>query len=89
MLAPTGALLVVVGQSTQAVVKLLGGKVKGTIRERLKSRQGLREQENILMAAVFLDQVFCGIFQGIKSRSVIGAQVTSWDGLRKWFHLGD
>ena len=35
------------------------------------------EQDNILFLAVFLSQVFCG---SLKFCSVVGAQVTSWDG---------
>ena len=51
-------------------MKLLGGKDSGAIHERLKSRQGVREQDNILLAAVFLGQVFCGSFQDVKLYSV-------------------
>ena len=72
--------LIVVGQSTQAVEYLLGGKASRAIRERLKSRQGVREQYNILLGAGFLNQVFCGSFRGGKPCSVVGAEVTSWDG---------
>ena len=45
-----------------------------------RSRQGVREQNNTLLVAVFLSQVFCGSFQGVNFCSVVGAQVTSWDG---------
>ena len=47
---------------------------------KLKSRQGVRQQDNILLVAVFLNQEFCGSFQGVYFCSVVGAQVTSWDG---------
>ena len=70
---------VVVWQSTQAVVYLLGAKVSEAICERLKSRQGVREHYNILLVAVFLNQVFCCSFQRVKFCSVVGVQVTSWD----------
>ena len=48
--------------------------------QRLKSRQGVRQQNSILLVAVFLNQEFCGSFQGVYFCSVVGAQVTSWDG---------
>ena len=49
---------------------LLGGKVSGAVHKRLKSRQGAREQDSILLVAVYLNQVFCGSFQGMKFFSV-------------------
>ena len=59
---------------------MLGTKVSGAICQRLKSIQGVRQQDDILLAAVFLNQEFFGSFQGVKFCSVVGAQVTSWDG---------
>ena len=59
---------------------MLGANVSGTIRERLKSRQGVTEQDSILLVAAFLNQVFCGSFQGVMLCSVVGAGVTNWDG---------
>ena len=56
----------------------MGAKVSGAICERLKGRQGVREQDNNLLVTVFLNQVFCGT----NFCSVTGAQVTSWDGER-------
>ena len=57
-----------------------GAKVGGAICQRLKSRQGVRQQDDILLVAVFLNQEFCSSFQGMYFCSVVGAQVTSWDG---------
>ena len=58
-------------------MQLLGAKVSGAVYERLKSRQGVREQDNILLFAVFPIQVFCGRFQGLNFCSVGGAHGTS------------
>ena len=58
----------------------MGAKVSGAICQRLKSRQGVRQQDNILLVAVFLNQELCGSFQGVYFCSVVGAQVTNWDG---------
>ena len=65
-----------VGRSVRGVG--VGGG--GGIHERLKSRQGVREQNNILLASVFLHQVLSGSFQGMEFCSVVGAQATGWDG---------
>ena len=46
----------------------------------VQKSEGVRQQDNILLVAVFLNQEFCGSFQGMYFCSVVGAQVTSWDG---------
>ena len=61
------------------VYRLLCAKVSKAICEKLKSRQGVREQDNILLVAVFLNHVFCGSFQGVNICSVVKAQVTHWN----------
>ena len=61
-------------------MQLLSRKVLGAIHEWLKIRKGVREKNNILLAAIFLNQVFSGSFHGVKFCFVVRAQVTSWDG---------
>ena len=66
------------------------GRSVGAIHERLKSRHGVREQDSILLAAVFLNQVFWGRFQGVKFYSVALAKVAQLGCRgRKWFRLDD
>ena len=80
VLAPTGALLCCCLIEYAGCCVAAGCEVGGAICQRLKSRQGVRQQNDILLVAVFLNQEFCGSFQGVYFCSVVGAQVTSWDG---------
>ena len=56
--------------------------------KRLRGRQGVSEQDNSLLAAAFLCWVFGYSFQGMELCSVVGAQITSWDGEGKSGSIG-
>ena len=59
----------------------VGRSMEPFVRDQRADRES-ESRKYILLVAVFLNQVFCGSFQGVQFCSVVGTQVTSWDGER-------